>query len=137
MVKHMSNAWKLAQENVKRAQKSQKKYYDKSVQEHKVKQGDRVFIYMPSAKKGKAHKLARPFHGPYRVTETVDNGVMVTPIDRPQDTPFRVAMDRVRRCPKEIPDVFWPEHKKQGKQTKQAETNQSTGADVSPEIEST
>ena len=137
MVKHMSDAWKLAQENVKRAQKSQKKYYDKSVQEHKVKQGDRVFIYMPSAKKGKAHKLARPFHGPYRVTETVDNGVMVTPIDRPQDTPIRVAMDRVRRCPKEIPDVFWPEHKKQGKQTKQAETNQLTGADISPEIEST
>ena len=78
---------------MKRAQKSQKKYYDRSVHQLKVKQGDRVYIYMPSAKKGKAHKLARPFHGPYIVTETVDNGVMVTPIDRPQETPIHVAMD--------------------------------------------
>ena len=62
MVKHMSEAWKLAQENVKHAQKSQKKHYDKGVREHKVKEGDRVFVYMPSAKKGKAHKLAWPFH---------------------------------------------------------------------------
>ena len=71
------------------------------------------------------------------MTETVENGVMVTPINHPQETPIRVAMDRVRHCPKEIPDIFWPEHKKQGKQAKQTETNQSTGADVSPEIEST
>ena len=137
MVKHMSEAWKLAQENVKHAQKSQKKHYDKGVREHKVKEGDRVFVYMPSAKKGKAHKLARPFHGPYRVIETVDNGVMVTPIDRPQETPIRVAMDRVRRCPKEIPDTFWPEHKKRGNQAKPAETKQPTVADAAPEPEST
>ena len=30
-VKQMSNAWQLAQENVKRAQKNQKKYNDKGV----------------------------------------------------------------------------------------------------------
>ena len=93
MVKHMSEAWTLAQENVKCAQRSQKKHYDKTVREHQVKQGDRVFVYMSSTKTGKAHKLARPFHGPYRVIETVDNGVMVTPVDLPEETPIRVAMD--------------------------------------------
>ena len=62
---------------------------------------------------------------------------MVTPIDRPQETPIRVAMDRVRHCPKEIPDIFWPEHKKRGKQAKPAETRQSTVADATPESEST
>ena len=122
MVRHTSEAWKLAKDNVKRAQKSQKKQYDKTVHEHKVKQGDRVFVYMPSAKKGKAHKLARPFHEPYRVVETVENGVMVTPIDRPQETPICVAMDPVRHCPNKIPDTFWPEHKKQGNKAKSAET---------------
>ena len=69
--------------------------------------------------------------------ETVDNGVMVTPIDHPQETPIRVAMDQVRCCPKEIPDTFWPEHKKRGNQAKPAETKQSTVADAAPEPEST
>ena len=85
---------------------------------------------MPSAKKGKAHKLACPFHGPYRVLETVENGVMVTPVDCPQDTPIRVAMDRVRHCTKEIPDTFWPEHKKQKSQVKPVETEKSVVADA-------
>ena len=89
---------------------------------------------MPSVKKGKAHKLARPFHGPYRVIETVDNGVMVTPIDRPQETPIRVAMDRVRHCPKEIPDMFWPQHIKGARP---AEAKNSTDVDAAPEPEST
>ena len=39
----MSEAWKLAQENLKRAQKSQKIHYDKSVPERKVKQGESLF----------------------------------------------------------------------------------------------
>ena len=69
--------------------------------------------------------------------ETVDNGVMVTPIDRPQETPIRVAMDRVGRCPKEIPDTFWPEHKRRGNPVKPTETEQSTGSDAAPEPEST
>ena len=73
----------MAQENVKHAQKSQKKHYNEGVRKHIVKEGDRVFVYMPLAKKGKAHKLAWPFYGPYRVIETVDNGVMVTLIDCP------------------------------------------------------
>ena len=135
MVRHMSEAWKLAQENVKHAQKSQKKYYDKTVHEHKIKQGERVFVYMPSSKKGKAHKLARPFHGPYRVVETVDNGVIVTPVDLPQETPIRVAMDRVRRCPKEISDTFWPKHKRQGTRIRSAEMV-SADADSTPQSES-
>ena len=132
MVKHMSEAWRLAQENVKCAQKSQKKHYDKTVREHKIKQGESLST-CPQHKRRKAHKLARPFQGPYRVLETVDNGVMVTPVDRPRETPFHVAMDQVRHCPKEIPDIFWPEHKKRIK----PENKNSTNADSTPESEST
>ena len=68
---------------------------------------------------------------PRTLPSTVDNGVIVTPIDRPQETPIRVAMDRIRRCPKEVPNTFWPEHKKQ---TKPAEGTNSTSA---PEPETT
>ena len=65
---------------------------------------------MPSAKQNKAYKFARAFHGPYRVKETMDSGVVVVPVDRPNQEPVRVAMDRVRR-PHQIDDTFWPSKK--------------------------
>ena len=30
------------------------------------------------------------------------------PMDQPHTTPTRVALNRVRRYPVEMPDVFWP-----------------------------
>ena len=71
MVGSLSQAWELARAQVKKAQQKQKKYYDLHVKESKFQQGDRVFVYMPSEKKkkGKVHKFARPFHGPYHVIE--------------------------------------------------------------------
>ena len=50
MVKHTSGAWKLARENVKCAQMSQKKHYDKTVQQHKIKQGDSLCLHAFSKK---------------------------------------------------------------------------------------
>ena len=74
MSQHFTEAWKLAQCQVEKAQKSQKEYYDRGTVIDKVHVGDRVFIYTPSEKKGKAYKFACPFVGPYRVLETCDNG---------------------------------------------------------------
>ena len=54
----LSEAWSNAQEK-------QKCNYDKHAKELHYKHGDRVMVYMPSAVKGKAWKLARPFYGPY------------------------------------------------------------------------
>ena len=65
---------------------------------------ERVFVYMPASKSGTAYKLARPFHGPYRVVHVVDNGVEVRPVDRPHATLIRVALNCVCR----YPVVFWP-----------------------------
>ena len=59
---------------------------------------------MPGAKRGKAYKFARPFEGPYRMVALYDNGADVTHVDKPQSSPIRVALNRVRRCPREIPD---------------------------------
>ena len=101
-------AWELARENVKRAQKQQKRQYDRHARPKDFKPGDRVFVYMPGAKRGKAYKFAQAFHGPYRILEVVDNGVMVRPVDRPRAKAIRVALNRVRVCPKFLPDKSWP-----------------------------
>ena len=66
-VSNQSNSWKLAKENVTVAQSRQKKQHDKHARQHQFKTGDRFMIYMPSVVTGKAWKLARPYHGPYRV----------------------------------------------------------------------
>jgi len=106
----LSHAWELARSQVKKAQQKQK-YYDRNAKEPRFKEGDRVFVYMPSEKKkkGKAHKFARPFYGPYRVIEVTANDVKVVPVHKPRSTPIFVALDRVRFCPDEVPpDQYWP-----------------------------
>ena len=62
-------------------------------------------MYMPSEKKkkGKAHKFAPPFHGPYRVVELTANDAKVVPVNKPHSTPIFVALDRVCYCPDELP----------------------------------
>ena len=96
MVGGLTEAWELARCQIQKAQKKQKHYYDQSAMEPKVREGDRVFIYMPSAKTGIAYKFSRPFHGPYRVLEVTTNDARVRPIDRPQDQPIFVSLERVR-----------------------------------------
>ena len=66
---------------------------------------ERVFLYVPSAKQGKAHKFARPFRGPYRIINLYDNGADIRPVDRPQQATTRVSLNRLRKCPKEISEL--------------------------------
>ena len=109
LVSTISDAWDLARESVKKAQKAQKRVYDKRSRELNLKAGERVFVYMPKEKASKAYKFARPFHGPFRVMDVLETGVIVQPVDRPQDGSIRVAFDRVRRCPTRVPEgVSWP-----------------------------
>ncbi len=70
--------------------------------------GDRVFVFMPGEKLGKAHRLARPFKGPYRIVAMYDNGAEVKLIDKPRNPTIRVALNRVRWCPSEIQDTEPP-----------------------------
>ena len=105
---HMADAWRIARNNVKDAQRKQKRQYDKRTRPVKYAVGDRVFVLMPGARNTKAYKFARPFHGPYRVMVVHDTGLEVRPVDRPQSPLIRVAFDRVRPCSTEIGNVFWP-----------------------------
>ena len=104
----LAEAWKLARRNNKTAQGNQKLQYDRNSKPPKFRVGDRVFVYMPSAKACKAYKFARPFYGPYRIIEQSETGVVVRPVDKPQAEPIRVAYDRIQRCSDTIPDKFWP-----------------------------
>ena len=65
LVTSLSDAWKLASEHIKEAQQRQKRQYDRRSKELHLKVGDRVMVYMPLEKKGKARKVARPHFGPY------------------------------------------------------------------------
>ena len=129
VVTKMSDAWELACKNICKAQSQQKKQHDRSSRPADFKVGDRVFVYMPAAKSTKAHKFARPFYGPYRVVETCTNGVEVRPVDAPQTTPIRVALNRVRFCPTQLADEFWPSRSKPTKQG--AKTTSPSAGEVS------
>ena len=105
----MSDAWSLAKDAIKKAQLPQKQQHDVRARSAAFEEGERVFVFMPAVKSGKAYKLARPFHGPYRVVRVVENGVEVRPVHQPNANPMQVALNRVRKCPLEVSDVLWPQ----------------------------
>lgn len=107
----MSEAWELARKCIGKAQKRQKSTYDRTSRPPNFAVGERVILLKPSEKTGEARKLARPFHGPYRVTELSSTNAYIRRVDRPQDDPVFVSLQRLRRCPDEIPDEFWPPDK--------------------------
>ena len=104
LVYGLSESWKIAQEQIKKAQKRQKRQYDHRARPKDIRVGDRVMVYMPYERTGKNRKLSRPYFGPYRVEEVHPNGVTVRPVDRPSHDTIRVNQDRVTLCPKELPD---------------------------------
>ena len=59
-------------------------------------------VYFPSECLGKAYKFSRPFRGPYQVIKLFPNGAEVTSLDDHKTQNIRVALDRVRCCPKEL-----------------------------------
>ena len=68
-----------------------------------LRKGDRVYLHVPSAKQGKAHKFARPFRGPYQIISLYDNGADKRPVNKAHQDTIRVSLNRLRKCPKEIP----------------------------------
>ena len=110
---NLMDAWDLARKHIGKAQKAQKRTYDKHSKEPTAKLGDRVFVYMPQDKSTKAYKFARPFHGPYRVKKVLGTGVVVCPVNKPDLESIRVAWNQVRPCSSSIPtDEFWSGKKK-------------------------
>ena len=107
----MSGAWEMARKSITKAQRRQKSHYDKKSKPSTFVVGERVFLLKPAEKTGATRKLARPYHGPYRVTEVSTNDAYIRRVDKPQSDSILVALQRLRRCPDEIPDEFWPPDK--------------------------
>ena len=61
--------------------------------------------------------------------ELGDNRAKVRRVDRPGEEPILVALERLRRCPKEVADEFWPPDKvRKGTKThKRGSTEENTG----------
>ena len=102
MTHRFSTAWQLAQAEISKAQGRQKRFHDKEAKQPILQDGDRVFVYSPSRKQGKAYKLARPFMGPYRILKLYTNGADLRLIAKPAAASIRVSLNRIRMCPKEI-----------------------------------
>ena len=107
LIVNLSQAWKLAQGNIKIAQEHQKSQYDKKSRDVNLEVGDRVMVLMPAEAKGEKRKLARPFHGPFRVLTVTPTNAELRLVDDPKAAPIFVALDRVRLCYPEQGDVTW------------------------------
>ena len=103
----LTTAWGLAKQYIKGAQDRQKQEYDKRAKDHQFKAGDRVMVHMPAAVTGKAWKLARPYHGPYRVLSVTPTNVEARLVDEVDAESIFVAVNRVRPCRPELPDTSW------------------------------
>ena len=103
MSKNMAEAWAVAQTSIKKSQTKQKRSFDKKASGVKYQAGDRVYLYRPSKASGPLRKLAMPYEGPYRVMEISSAGAVIAREGKDGARPIRVAIERLRRCPEEIP----------------------------------
>ena len=103
----LSDAWLAAKEHITHAQDKQKQQYDKCAKESPVKAGDRVIVHMPGSVKGKAWKLVRPFHRPYRVVSVTPTNTKVRLVDQLGADAIFVSLSRVHPCYSEMADVSW------------------------------
>ena len=74
----MSTAWESPREHIKVSQGKQKRFHDRKSKDPKISVGDRVMMYFPSKRLGKAYKFCRPFRGPYHMDKVFPNGAEVT-----------------------------------------------------------
>lgn len=94
----------FARDGIKKTQVQQKQQ-DVCAHSATYVEGERVFAHMS----GTAYKLARQYFGPHSVVQVLEKGIKVRPVDQPPSTTTCVALNRVRWCPDEIPDVFCPQ----------------------------
>ena len=132
---NMLLAWKLAMENIERAQAAQKRAYDRKSTEVNLFVGERVMVVlMPSDSTGKNWKLARRYHGPYRVLQVTPTNAEVHLIDQPKSDSIFVVLERVRRCYPEQGDETWTGRRKHRQKLSgvSSRATESTGGVVSP-----
>ena len=61
-----------------------------------------MLVHFPVEETGKARKLSRPWHGPYRVVSVADLDVCASKVLFPQKGAIQVHQSRVKLCPPEF-----------------------------------
>ena len=95
LTEKLSSAWKLTQENVRKAQEKQKRCHDRRAKMVKYQVGDKVLLYMPATRTGELRKLALPNQGPYLIKEIGSLGATIQEC-KPRSKPILVAINRLR-----------------------------------------
>ena len=131
----LTEAWNLAKRQVAKAQLHQKRYHDQLARPPKFTIGNWVFLFKPAEKIGENRKLARPYHGPYRIVDMSTNTAYVRRVDKPQEEPILVALDCLRGCPEEVPDEFWPPDKTRKSQSVRKRENGKRRQDIRNDTE--
>ena len=107
MILALSNARKLAADSIQEAQKRYKRNYDHTSRTTTYQLGEWILIRFPQEESGANRKLARPWHGPYRVRDSSDTGVTAVKVYFPDEAPIQVHQSRVSRCPRGFPAGFY------------------------------
>ena len=119
----LARAWQNARDAIEKAQKHQKRQYDKRSDSRPYQKGGRVMVYMPVEDTWKRRrKMALPYHGPYRILEVRPNTLLLRPVDRHDAEPILVNVDRAVRCSPELPDESWLGPRTKRKRTKRRKT---------------
>ena len=98
MTQRMASVWECARQRISKAQKKHKQQHDRKAKDPGFQVGERVFV-------GEAYKFAKKFQGPFCIMAMYDNGVELRDVNKPRSKHVRVALNRVRRCPKEVKDL--------------------------------
>ena len=66
-----------------------------------------VLVKFPADESDKLQKLARPWHGPYRVTEVNEPNISVSNVYHPKKETIKIHQSRVKHCPVNFPAGFY------------------------------
>jgi hypothetical protein len=64
----LKSAYKLAAKMNRKAQQTNKRFYDRKAKERSFEVGDLVYLYSPAIKPGLSRKFHRNWAGPFKVT---------------------------------------------------------------------
>ena len=82
----LSEAWTLAQQNIAKAQKRQKRTHDRHARDPAFCVGERVFLHTPSLRSGPGYKFARPYQAHSAFWSCIAMGLLL-----------QMFIDRMRR----------------------------------------
>jgi hypothetical protein len=92
------DALESAQKYMKIAQEKQKYYYDKKATNHTYQTGDLVYCKTNRRAVGGPKKFFHRYFGPFRVTDTYSNKVLLNKTNDPFSAPQWTHIDRVKLC---------------------------------------